>query len=66
MRRSRKVKILATLGPATAHKAAISDLVQVGADLFRINMSHTSPGTLPYSSVRVTIPLSLRLNQDII
>jgi len=41
MRRTRKVKILATLGPASSDKATIANLFRAGADLFRINMSHT-------------------------
>ena len=41
MRRTRKVKILATLGPASSDKAVIARLFNAGADLFRINMSHT-------------------------
>lgn len=42
MRRLRKVKILATLGPASSDEAMIQKLHEAGADLFRINMSHTS------------------------
>ncbi len=42
MRRTRKVKILATLGPASATKSAIASLFAAGADVFRINMSHAS------------------------
>ncbi|EKF40484.1 pyruvate kinase [Nitratireductor indicus] len=42
MRRNRKVKILATLGPASSDEAMIHRLVQAGADVFRINMSHSS------------------------
>ncbi len=42
MRRSRKVKILATLGPASSSLEVIAELAAAGADLFRINMSHTS------------------------
>src|SRR6476620_1298462 len=38
--RSRKVKILATLGPATSSPAMIRKLMLAGADAFRINMSH--------------------------
>ncbi|WP_308515472.1 pyruvate kinase [Sphingomonas flavescens] len=38
--RSRKVKILATLGPASSSPAMIRSLMMVGADAFRINMSH--------------------------
>ena len=42
MRRSRKVKILATLGPASSDEATIRKLFDAGADVFRINMSHTN------------------------
>ncbi|WLR97675.1 pyruvate kinase [Shinella sumterensis] len=42
MRRNRKVKILATLGPASAEEQMIQKLHEAGADLFRINMSHAS------------------------
>ncbi|MDR2310345.1 pyruvate kinase [Pseudochrobactrum asaccharolyticum] len=40
MRRARKVKILATLGPASSEEAVIEKLFEAGADVFRINMSH--------------------------
>jgi pyruvate kinase len=42
MRRRRKTKILATLGPGTSTQARIRALFDAGADVFRINMSHTS------------------------
>jgi len=42
MKRNRKVKILATLGPASSEEAMIRKLHEAGADLFRINMSHAS------------------------
>jgi pyruvate kinase len=42
MRRLRRCKIVATLGPASANPATISALFHAGADLFRINMSHTT------------------------
>jgi pyruvate kinase len=42
MKRNRKVKILATLGPASNSEEMIEKLHQAGADLFRINMSHAS------------------------
>jgi pyruvate kinase len=38
--RSRKVRILATLGPASDSPAMIRRLAEAGADAFRINMSH--------------------------
>jgi pyruvate kinase len=40
--RARKVKILATLGPASSSPEMIRALVEAGADAFRINMSHGS------------------------
>lgn len=36
----RKVKILATLGPASANPEMIARLLKAGADAFRVNMSH--------------------------
>ncbi|WP_136660870.1 pyruvate kinase [Nitratireductor sp. XY-223] len=42
MKRLRKVKILATLGPASSEEDMIQKLHEAGADLFRINMSHSS------------------------
>ncbi len=38
--RSRKVRVLATLGPASSSPEMIATLFQAGADAFRINMSH--------------------------
>ena len=42
MRRQRRIKILATLGPASADRETIARLFKAGADMFRINMSHAS------------------------
>ncbi|HEX3710716.1 MAG TPA: pyruvate kinase [Pseudolabrys sp.] len=42
MRRLRRAKIVATLGPASSDQAMIAKLFAAGADVFRINMSHTS------------------------
>ncbi len=42
MRRMRRVKILATLGPASADREMLAKLFMAGADVFRINMSHAS------------------------
>ena len=44
MRRQRKAKILATLGPASSTREQISALFKAGADVFRLNFSH---GTHP-------------------
>ena len=38
--RSRKVRVLATLGPASSTPDMIARLFEAGADAFRINMSH--------------------------
>jgi len=43
MRRNRRVKIVATLGPASSNEATMRALFEAGADVFRINMSHTTP-----------------------
>jgi pyruvate kinase len=40
MRRNRRVKILATLGPSSSEQDIIEQLYRSGADVFRINMSH--------------------------
>jgi pyruvate kinase len=42
MRRNRKVKILATVGPASSDETMLRKLFEAGADVFRINMSHSS------------------------
>jgi pyruvate kinase len=42
MRRQRRTKVVATLGPASGDRAMISRLFEAGADVFRINMSHTN------------------------
>ena len=42
MRRQRRTKVVATLGPASSSRTVISRLFEAGADVFRINMSHTS------------------------
>lgn len=40
MRRHRKAKIVATLGPASSSRATIVALARAGADVFRLNFSH--------------------------
>lgn len=40
MRRHRKVKIVATLGPSSSDFSTIRALFEAGADVFRLNMSH--------------------------
>ena len=43
MRRKRRAKIVATLGPATSSAEAIKELFEAGVDVFRFNFSHGQP-----------------------
>jgi pyruvate kinase len=45
IKRTRKVKILATLGPASNSPEMIERLLRAGADAFRLNMSHGDHAT---------------------
>lgn len=42
MRRNRRVKIVATLGPASTNEETMRRLFEEGADVFRVNMSHAT------------------------
>ncbi len=42
MRRNRRVKIVATLGPASTNEETMRRLFEAGADVFRVNMSHST------------------------
>jgi pyruvate kinase len=46
MRRNRNAKIIATLGPASSSLAHIQKLFEIGADVFRLNCSHSSAAEL--------------------
>ncbi|WP_158809770.1 pyruvate kinase [Beijerinckia sp. L45] len=46
MRRLRRCKIVATLGPASTAEGMLAKLFQAGVDVFRVNMSHTSHDNL--------------------
>ena len=46
MRRNRRTKLIATLGPASESDAIVRALFEAGADVFRINMSHSSHAVL--------------------
>ncbi len=64
MRRLRRVKILATLGPASQDRETIKRLIEAGADVFRINMSHASHDNMR-ERIRVIRELSKELNHEI-
>jgi len=59
MRRLRRCKIIATLGPASANPGTLSALFHAGADLFRINMSHAS-----HDHMREQVAIIRALEQD--
>lgn len=61
MKRDRRVKIIATLGPASSTLDVIEKLFDNGADVFRINMSHT-----PHDQLREihAIIRSIETNRD--
>jgi pyruvate kinase len=42
MRRNRRVKLVATIGPASESSKMLEQLFEAGVDVFRINMSHAS------------------------
>ena len=41
--RTKPVKIVATIGPASHSKEMILDLARAGVDVFRLNLSHAEP-----------------------
>ena len=47
----RKTKIVVTLGPATDSPETIRALIDAGANIFRINMSHAK-----HETVRALVP----------
>ena len=53
MRRGRKTKIVATLGPVSSSPEGMRALFEAGADVFRINMSHNTPDSLKDVQARV-------------
>ena len=64
MKRMRRVKIVATLGPASRTREVVAALAQAGADVFRINMSHCSHDVMR-EQVRVIRELSTAFRREI-
>ena len=56
---NKKTKILATLGPATNTKAILSDLVEAGVNVFRVNFSHAD-----YENVKARIKDIREINDE--
>jgi len=59
IRRRRRIKIIATLGPASADRATLAALFEAGADVFRINMSHAS-----HDAMRERVAMIRALEED--
>ncbi|QCK88384.1 pyruvate kinase [Phreatobacter aquaticus] len=60
MRRQRRIKIIATLGPASSTRDQIAALFDAGADVFRINMSHT-----PHDKLREFVDVIRSIEHEI-
>lgn len=58
-KRSKKTKIIATLGPATSSKEVMLELVKAGADVFRINFSHAD-----YELVKKNVDIIREINTE--
>jgi pyruvate kinase len=43
---TRRVKVMATLGPASGTAAAVRELIEAGADAFRLNAAHLQPAEI--------------------
>ena len=61
MKRSRNLKIVATLGPASSDYQMIRALFEAGADVFRLNMSH---GTQDEQRARLEIIRQVEKDMD--
>lgn len=55
----KKTKVVATLGPATSTKEVLRDMMEAGADVFRINFSHAN-----YDDVTERIKMIRELNEE--
>lgn len=59
MKKRKKTKIVATLGPAVATKAKIKELMLAGVNVFRVNFSHAD-----YEDVKTKIRYIRELNKE--
>lgn len=59
VKKLKKTKIVATLGPATSSKEVLKNLIDSGADVFRINFSHAN-----YDDVTERINMIRELNDE--
>ncbi|MBO6605246.1 pyruvate kinase [Psychroserpens sp.] len=59
MLRTKKTKIVATLGPATSNKEVLKAMLEEGANVFRINFSHAD-----YDDVRERVNMIRELNDE--
>ncbi len=59
MPEQKKTKIVATLGPATSTKEVIKNMLDAGANVFRINFSHAD-----YDDVKERIAMIRELNKE--
>jgi pyruvate kinase len=57
---NKKTKIVATLGPATNSKEVLKQMLEAGANVFRINFSHAD-----YEGVKERIRLIRELNEEL-
>ena len=60
MKKIKKTKIVATLGPASSSKDVIRDMIIAGVNVFRINFSHAS-----FDDVRERIQYVRELNEEL-
>ncbi|MFD2517275.1 pyruvate kinase [Salinimicrobium flavum] len=59
MPKTKKTKIVATLGPATSSKDVLRNMLKAGVNVFRINFSHAN-----YDDVRERIKMIRELNEE--
>ena len=59
MLRSKKTKIVATLGPATSTKEVLKGMLEEGVNVFRINFSHAD-----YDAVKERVDMIRGLNEE--